>query len=239
MGRAYRLHPDHGGAHRMLRHPGVLLLRGRLLHRVRAQAAQQRRRRAWLAVQAVRPVGRPRGLAAVLGVAYQRVQLRGGHPRSEKPAQAGFHGPYGVAAGAGGVCGRVAVQREQHAVHGHAAEVLQRRRHADQRGQHAGYEFPARALGHGHSSAYLVRGLCGPDHPVRLCHRRAHRERSVQGMGGAQPALCPVLVVVPGHRHRPWRRVGLRGARLGRLLGLGRRGKRQPAVVAGGRGAHP
>ena len=33
-----------------------------------------------LAVQAVRPVGRPRGFAAVLGVAYQRVQLRGGHP---------------------------------------------------------------------------------------------------------------------------------------------------------------
>ena len=61
---------------------------------------------------AVRPVGRPRGFAAVLGVAYQRVQLWGMVAiRDLKPAQAGFHGLYGVAAGAGGVRGACCCSR--------------------------------------------------------------------------------------------------------------------------------
>ena len=37
----------------------------------------------------------------------------------------------------------------------------------------------------------LVRGLCGSDHPVRLCHRGAHRERPVEGMGRCAASVTP------------------------------------------------
>ena len=138
---------------------------GRLFHRVRAQAAYaapRARSAGCSSCPDCGPAARARfcsgrGLSAVFNSVVAIRDLK-------SPRKLDSMALMVVAAGVGGVRGRAAVQREQHAVHGHAAEVLQRRWLADQCRQHAGHELSAGALGHGHPSAHLVRGLCGPDH---------------------------------------------------------------------------
>ena len=56
---------------------------------------------------------------------------------------------------------------------------------------------------------------------LRLCRGHARGRRRQRQLGGALAALRHGVVVVLRHRHRLGRHLGLRGARLGRLLGLG------------------
>ena len=239
MGRPHRRVPVACGAHGVLRHPRVLLHDRRHDHRVRSRLPQRRLGRLRLALQACGPVGGTTGLASVLGVAHRRVQRGGGGAQSQGSQTPRLHGAARFASRARRVRVRASVLREQHAVCSHGGQVPRRFGQPDRRRVVVRHEHAARALGHGHPPAHPVRGLCGPHHPVRVRHRGACRERSLQGVGGALAALRAVLVAVPRHRHRLGRRVGLRRARLGRLLGLGSRREREPSVVARGRGAHP
>ena len=67
---------------------------------------------------------------------------------------------------------------------------------------------------------------------VRLRHRRAGHRAGRRGLAGRDPALDAVRLGLPHRRHRARRLVELRGARLGRLLGLGPGRERLAAAVA-------
>ena len=243
MGRAYRLHPDHGGAHGVLRHPGVLLLRGRLLpSSTCCKQHRNARGHARLAVTscpACGPAARARccsgrGSSAV----FNSVR---GDSRPEEPAQAGFHGRLSCRSWCWRRSWACCCSRESNMPF---TATPQKYFNADgsltsawlsMLGMNALLEHWAMAI---HPPTLFV-GYAGLTIPFAYAIAALIVNDSSREWVVRCHALRPVLVAVPGHRHRPWRRVGLRGARLGRLLGLGRRGKRQLAVVAGGRGAHP
>ena len=67
---------------------------------------------------------------------------------------------------------------------------------------------------------------------VRVRHRRAGHRPPRRGMAGRDPAGHAPRLGVPHRRHHPRRLVELRGARLGRLLGLGPGRERVAPAVA-------
>ena len=74
---------------------------------------------------------------------------------------------------------------------------------------------------------------------VRLRHRRAGDRARRRGLAARDPALDAGGLGVPHRRHRARRLVELRGARLGRLLGVGPGGERHLPAVADGDRLHP
>ena len=126
----------------------------------------------------------------------------------------------------------------EHALYGYACDVLRLYRRAYQRaltiwGMNALLEHWAMAI---HPPTLFV-GYAGLTIPFAYAIAALIVNDSSKAWVGAQLPLRPVLVAVPGHRHRPGSRVGLRGARLGRLLGLGSGRERELALVARGRRA--
>ena len=78
----------------------------------------------------------------------------------------------------------------------------------------------------------LYLGYVGLHRAVRLRHRRAGHRPGGRGLAGRDPALDPGRLGLPLGRHRARRVVELRGARLGRLLGLGPGGERLVPALA-------
>jgi len=89
-------------------------------------------------------------------------------------------------------------------------------------GRRSGAEPAAAASGHGGSPASPLPRLCGAGGAVRWRpHGIAHRGR--RRLGAAGPSLDARGLAVPGAGHPAGGALGLRCARLGRLLGLGSR----------------
>ena len=198
-----------------------------------------------MALQALGSVGGTFWLAAVLDVpdfAVRRNRARAlsnARQWRRESCQDRRHGHDGDFHRRGSVLRCAVVLERQHALRAHACKLFHCRWAA-----HAGCvglldEQIARALGHGNPPAHAVYRLCGFDRPVRLRHGSAHRRRLFEDLGRARHTLCFGELAVPGRRHRPRRRMGLRCARLGRLLGLGPGGECEPAFVARVRGARP
>ncbi len=100
--------------------------------------------------------------------------------------------------------------------------------------QRSGRQRPepaAPVLGHGHSSAHALPGLRGLRRALRLRHGRAHHAPAQRRLDPYHAALDAHHLAVPELRHPAGRRLGLRRARLGRLLGLGSRGERLAAAL--------
>ena len=88
--------------------------------------------------------------------------------------------------------------------------------HGRQRPQSA-----AAVSGNGHSSAESLFRLYGFHHSVRVCPRRTARPLSRRKVDSPHAQMDHDRLVLPVARHSPWRALGLRRSRLGRLLGLG------------------
>ena len=78
----------------------------------------------------------------------------------------------------------------------------------------------------------LYLGYVGLHRAVRLRHRRPGHRPGRRGLAGRDPPLDALRLGLPHRRHRARRLVELRGARLGRLLGLGPGGERLVPAVA-------
>ncbi len=88
-----------------------------------------------------------------------------------------------------------------------------------------GAEPAAAELLHGHPPADHVPGLRRPDDSVRVRHGGAHHRPPRRLVAARGAPLDDDLVAVPVGRPRPRHDLGLRGTRLGRLLGLGSRSR--------------
>ena len=220
--------------HRLGRHPARGLLPRGLHVPVRGREPLDRRLEPLVALQDLRRVGRPRGLAALLGVArrvLRRVRRLQAHVRDRRALQ---HVARGL----------------QH------RPALLRRSRSSSRSNNPFKVSPAEWLGPDGELCCVAMGMnpllqhwamilhpptlfigyAGLVVPVRVRHRRAHRRRRLQALGHAHRPHHRLLVAVPRHRHRAGRHLGLRRARLGRLLGVGPGRERLAASVAHRRG---
>ena len=95
-------------------------------------------------------------------------------------------------------------------------------------------EPAAAELLHGDPPADHVPRLRRPDDPVRVRHGGADHRPPRRLVAARRAPLDDDLVAVPVVRPRPRDDLGVRGARLGRLLGLGSGRERGPAAVVHG-----
>ena len=82
-------------------------------------------------------------------------------------------------------------------------------------------ESAAPESGHGDPSAESLPRLRRHGDSVRVRHRRAVHAPARRGVAGRRAALGAALVVLPHDRHHARHVVGVRRARMGRLLGVG------------------
>ena len=99
------------------------------------------------------------------------------------------------------------------------------------RGRRPGTESAAAVLDHGDPSAHAVPGLCGIRGSVRVRDRLADHQAAGRCLDPHHAPLDAGHLDVPDHRRSARRRLGLRSARLGRLLGLGSGGERLAAAL--------
>ena len=101
--------------------------------------------------------------------------------------------------------------------------------HASRR---AGTQSAAAEHRHGDPPADALPGLHQHRHSVRLCHRGPAFQPAGYRLDSRHPQMDPDELAVPLDRHHPRHVVGLRRAGLGRLLGVGSGGEREPAALA-------
>ena len=82
------------------------------------------------------------------------------------------------------------------------------------------------------SSPDALPRLHQPHHPVRLRHRRAALPQPRYRLDPRHPEVDPGELALPLDRHHAGHVVGVRGAGLGRLLGVGPGREREPAALA-------
>ena len=99
-------------------------------------------------------------------------------------------------------------------------------------GGRPGAQSPAAEPGDDDPSPDALPGLHQPHHPVRLRHRRAPVPQPRHRLDPRDPQVDPGQLALPLDRHHARDVVGLRRAGLGRLLGLGSGGEREPAPLA-------
>ena len=85
----------------------------------------------------------------------------------------------------------------------------------------------------------LYLGYVGLHHPVRVRPGRPHHRSPRRGLAGGDPPVDALRLGLPHRRHRARGVVVLRGARVGRLLGVGPGGERLLPALADGDGLRP
>ncbi len=100
----------------------------------------------------------------------------------------------------------------------------------------AGAEPAAAERLHGDPPAVALHGLRRDDDSVRVRHRGAHHRPSRRLVAARRPPLDDVQLAVPVLRPHARDDLGVRGARVGRLLGLGSGRERGAAAVVHGDG---